>query len=138
MGGTGARSRQPGLWTRLCRTLHRYDAKDITQEVFIRVFRNIASCRSGNLDAWLHRITVYAVLDRARRNGHLRLEPLSDETVIERHCAGQHNADPMPLSRSSVMTFVRRWRCSTRTCGPLCRFDVDGLTYEEFAAALGE
>lgn len=119
-------------------TRHRHDAEDLTQDVFIRVFTRIASCRSGNLDAWLRRITVNVFLDQVRRNRHLRLEPLFDETVIERQRAVQHNADPVPCEPvfdDDVREALAALHPDVRTA--LLLYDVDGLTYAEIAAALG-
>ena len=40
-----------------------YDAEDLTQETFIRVFRSLASYKPGTFEGWLHRITTNLFLD---------------------------------------------------------------------------
>lgn len=44
-------------------------AEDLTQEVFLQLFRKIASFRGdAALGTWLHRVAVNAVLMRFRKN----------------------------------------------------------------------
>src|SRR5437868_9639445 len=42
------------------------DAEDLTQEVFVRVFRSLSSYTPGTFEGWLHRITTNLFLDMAR------------------------------------------------------------------------
>ena len=44
-----------------------HDAEDLTQEVFVRVFRSLATYTPGTFEGWLHRITTNLFLDGARR-----------------------------------------------------------------------
>ena len=45
-----------------------HDAEDVSQEVFIKVYRGIGKFRYGSkLGTWLHRITVNAYLDSKRK-----------------------------------------------------------------------
>src|SRR6185503_20271948 len=60
-------------------TGNRPDAEDLTQEVFVRVFRSLASYQPGTFEGWLHRITTNLFLDQARRQQRIRFDPLSDE-----------------------------------------------------------
>src|SRR5256885_15508574 len=48
-------------------TGNRHDAEDLTQDVFVRVFRSLADYTPGTFEGWLHRITVNLFLDRVRR-----------------------------------------------------------------------
>ena len=46
------------------------DAEDISQEVFLKVFRSFATFRKGaKLGSWLYRITYNAAIDHLRRRG---------------------------------------------------------------------
>ncbi|WP_372729542.1 sigma-70 family RNA polymerase sigma factor, partial [Nocardioides sp.] len=60
-------------------TGNRQDAEDLTQEVFVRVFRSLASYTPGTFEGWLHRITTNLFLDQARRKQRIRVDALSDE-----------------------------------------------------------
>ena len=44
-----------------------HDAEDLTQEVFVRVFRSLHTYTPGTFEGWLHRITTNLFLDGARR-----------------------------------------------------------------------
>src|SRR5450759_6037059 len=48
-------------------TGNQHDAEDLTQEVFVRVFRSLSTYTPGTFEGWLHRITVNLFLDQMRR-----------------------------------------------------------------------
>src|SRR5271170_8503081 len=58
-----------------------HDAEDLTQEVFMRVFRSLSSYTPGTFEGWLHRITTNLFLDMTRRKQRIRFEGLGDETA---------------------------------------------------------
>src|SRR5688500_7226468 len=58
---------------------NRPDAEDLTQEVFVRVFRSLDTYTPGTFEGWLHRITTNLFLDQARRKQRIRFDALSDE-----------------------------------------------------------
>ena len=62
-------------------TGNQHDAEDLTQEVFVRVFRSLATYTPGTFEGWLHRITTNLFLDGARRRQRLRFEGLGDEVA---------------------------------------------------------
>ena len=55
-------------------------ARDVAQEVFLRLFRVIRRFRKGGrFDAWLYRITLHLAIDAARRERpHRQSAPLGD------------------------------------------------------------
>src|SRR5689334_24957345 len=55
-------------------TGNRQDAEDLTQDVFIRVFKSLDTYEPGNFPGWLHRITTNLFLDRVRRKSRLRMD----------------------------------------------------------------
>jgi RNA polymerase sigma factor (sigma-70 family) len=56
-----------------------HDAEDLTQEVFVRVFRSLSSYTPGTFEGWLHRITTNLFLDQARRKSKIRFDALADD-----------------------------------------------------------
>src|SRR5439155_4011551 len=57
-----------------------HDAEDLTQEVFVRVFRSLSSYTPGTFEGWLHRITTNLFLDTVRRKQRIRFEALPDDS----------------------------------------------------------
>ena len=60
-------------------TGNQHDAEDLTQDVFIRVFRSLDGYTPGTFEGWLHRITTNLFLDRMRRANRIRFEALPDD-----------------------------------------------------------
>jgi RNA polymerase sigma factor (sigma-70 family) len=117
-------------------TGNRPDAEDLTQEVFVRVFRSLDRYTPGTFEGWLHRITTNLFLDHARRKQRIRFDALSDERA-ER----LSSALPAPDAAYADQRFDEDVERALATLPPdfraavvLC--DVEGLTYEEIAAIL--
>ena len=53
-------------------TGNQHDAEDLTQEVFVRVFRSLSQYTPGSFEGWLHRITTNLFLDQVRRKARIR------------------------------------------------------------------
>ena len=118
-------------------TGNRPDAEDLTQEVFVRVFRSLSTYTPGTFEGWLHRITTNLFLDQARRKQRIRFDALSDERA-----ARLTSPSPAPETAYTEQTFdddVERALASLppdfRAAVVLC--DIDGLSYEEIADVLG-
>ena len=114
-----------------------HDAEDLTQEVFVRVFRSLHTYTPGTMEGWLHRITTNLFLDGARRKQRIRFDALSDEAA--------HRL-PSQLPTPEVVQADRMFDADVeqalgslspefRAAVVLC--DVEGLTYEEIADVLG-
>ena len=118
-------------------TGNRPDAEDLTQEVFVRVFRSLENYTPGTFEGWLHRITTNLFLDGARRKQRIRFDPLSDERADR-----LTSATPSPDLALSEQSFDDDVELALATLPPdfraavvLC--DVEGLTYEEIATIIG-
>ncbi len=118
-------------------TGNRYDAEDLTQEVFVRVFRSLSTYTPGTFEGWLHRITTNLFLDQARRKQRIRFDALSDERA-----ARLASSTPTPDLAFVDRTFDDDIERALATLSPdfraavvLC--DVEGLSYEEIAEILG-
>ncbi|TWG94142.1 RNA polymerase sigma-29 (SigE) subunit [Nocardioides sp. J9] len=118
-------------------TGNRHDAEDLTQEVFVRVFRSLHTYRPGTFEGWLHRITTNLFLDQARRKQRIRFDALSDERA-----ARLASASPAPELAYADQTFDDDVEAALAALPPdfraavvLC--DIEGLSYEEIAEILG-
>jgi RNA polymerase sigma-70 factor (ECF subfamily) len=118
-------------------TGNQHDAEDLTQEVFVRVFRSLASYTPGTFEGWLHRITTNLFLDMARRRQRIRFEGLGDQAV-----GLLRDDEPTPAQAfdarhldTDVQQALEALAPEYRAAVVLC--DIEGLSYEEIAATLG-
>jgi RNA polymerase sigma factor (sigma-70 family) len=114
-----------------------HDAEDLTQEVFVRVFRSLSSYTPGTFEGWLHRITTNLFLDMARRKQRIRFEGLGDDTAARLGDGGRSPADAFDDRHldSDIQAALKALAPEYRAAVILC--DIEGLSYEEIAAALG-
>ena len=114
-----------------------HDAEDLTQEVFVRVFRSLHTYTPGTMEGWLHRITTNLFLDQARRKQRIRFDALSDEAAT-RLPSALPTPDVQHLDRmfdADIEAALSALAPDFRAAVVLC--DVEGLTYEEIADVLG-
>jgi len=113
-----------------------HDAEDLTHDVFIRVFRSLGSYQPGTFEGWLHRITTNAFLDKMRRKQRIRFDALSDDAAAR--LATREVGPEQSYSDSHFDDDVQRALDALspdfRAAVVLC--DIEGLSYEEIAAAL--
>ena len=114
----------------------RHDAEDLTQEVFVRVFRSLDTYTPGTFEGWLHRITTNLFLDQARRRQRIRFDALSEERA-----GTLRSTTPAPdvavadrLFDDDVEQALAALPPEFRAAVVLC--DVEGLSYEEIADIL--
>jgi len=117
-------------------TGNQHDAEDLTQEVFIRVFRSLSSYQPGTFEGWLHRITTNLFLDMVRRRARIRFDSLGEdaddrlpgrEPSPERIFVDTHmDAD----IEAALAALAPEFRAAVVLC------DIEGLSYEEIAATL--
>jgi RNA polymerase sigma factor (sigma-70 family) len=114
-----------------------HDAEDLTQEVFVRVFRSLHTYTPGTFEGWLHRITTNLFLDSARRKSRIRFDALPEDA---------DNRLPSPLATPDAAYLNQMFDADIeaalaslspdfRAAVVLC--DVEGLSYEEIADVLG-
>ncbi|GAA2572506.1 RNA polymerase sigma factor SigE [Pseudonocardia hydrocarbonoxydans] len=113
-----------------------HDAEDLTQETFVRVFRNLASYRPGTFEGWLHRITTNLFLDMVRRRARIRMEALPEDSE---RIPGRGPEPEQVFSDThldpALQTALDALPPEFRAAVVLC--DVEGLSYEEIGATLG-
>jgi RNA polymerase sigma factor (sigma-70 family) len=118
-------------------TGNQHDAEDLTQEVFVRVFRSLSSYTPGTFEGWLHRITTNLFLDTARRRQRIRFEGLPDE--VEQRLPGNEPGPAQAFEERHMDSDVQQALAALppdyRAAVVLC--DIEGFSYEEIAATLG-
>jgi RNA polymerase sigma-70 factor, ECF subfamily len=118
-------------------TGNRYDAEDLTQEVFVRVFRSLSSYKPGTFEGWLHRITTNLFLDQVRRKQRIRFDALADNAGdrLQGREPGPERAFEHANLDLDIQAALGQLSPEFRAAVVLC--DIEGLSYEEIATTLG-
>ncbi|MCQ1949405.1 MULTISPECIES: RNA polymerase sigma factor SigE [Arthrobacter] len=117
-------------------TGNKHDAEDLTQEVFVRVFRSLANFQPGTLDGWLHRITTNLFLDQARRRSRIRFDGMTEETSSKLPSNGPGPERSFEFNNLDVdiARALEELPPDFRAAVVLC--DLEGLSYDEVARVL--
>ncbi len=122
----------------------RDEALDLSQEVFLRVFRTIHRFRGqSSLRTWIYRIAVNQARNRHR---FWRRRHHGDQVSLDQHLAA--HGDLLPSGASTPDRVLAQKELAARLQGALDRLpfdqrtvivlrEVDGLSYEEIAFSLG-
>lgn len=113
------------------------EAEDLTQEVFIQVFRKVGSFRGDSaFSTWLHRLTVNQVLMHFRRRSVKNEKTSEDGTMPEQTVAGTANPGKMQVvDRIALKKAISELPNGYRTVFIL--HDVNGFEHEEVARMMG-
>ena len=144
--------RTPDVYGLLCRlTDDPEEARDLTQETFLQAFRSVAHFRGeADLRTWLYRIAVNQARNRwrwwkrRRRDVTVSLDAPASSNGDERPLAGRLEDAHAPDPEANALANERE-RALLDALAKLARpyreavvlRDVEGLSYEEVAAALG-
>jgi RNA polymerase sigma-70 factor, ECF subfamily len=116
-----------------------HDAEDLTQEVFLLVFRKLASFRGeAAFSTWLHRIALNAVLMRVRRKRLVSVSLEEPEPHNQEPAARQYGADD-PRLAGTVDRLSLNWAIQKLPPGyraVLLLHDVEGYEHQEIARIL--
>ena len=113
------------------------EAEDLTQDVFIQLFRKIGSFRGDSaFTTWLHRMTVNQVLMHFRKRG-VKLEQTTEEGEMQEAIeVGTERPGAMPIvDRIALEKAISELPPGYRTVFVL--HDVEGHEHEEIARMLG-
>jgi RNA polymerase sigma-70 factor (ECF subfamily) len=113
------------------------EAEDLTQEVFIQLFRKVGSFRGDSaFSTWLHRMTINQVLMHFRRRGVKNELTTDDGEMPEQVVRGSENRNKMQIiDRIALDKAVAQLPNGYRTVFML--HDVEGFEHEEIARMLG-
>lgn len=113
------------------------DADDVTQEVYIRVHRNLKGFgfRSA-LKTWLYRITMNAALNACKRREREAGRQVHDEAALEQASVepAQDAAADHAARREKIAELLEALTPDHRACVVLR--EIEGLSYVEMADAL--
>jgi RNA polymerase sigma-70 factor (ECF subfamily) len=112
------------------------EAEDLTQEVFIQLFRKIGSFRGDSaFSTWLHRMTVNQVLMHFRRRGVQNEKTTDNGEMPDQIVNGTERQSRMPIiDRIALDKAIGQLPNGYRTVFVL--HDVEGFEHEEIARML--
>jgi RNA polymerase sigma-70 factor (ECF subfamily) len=113
------------------------EAEDVTQEVFVLLFRKIGGFRGeANFTTWLHRLTVNQVLMRFRKHKSRREDALDDEDLLPHESVRAASPKAAQLvDRITLESAIAKLPPGYRAAFIL--HDVEGYEHEEVARILG-
>jgi RNA polymerase sigma factor (sigma-70 family) len=114
-----------------------HDAEDLTQDVFVRVFRSLHNYTPGTFEGWLYRITTNLFLDSARRKKKIRFDGFVEDAQ-ERLAGREPTPERAALDQmldvdvsNALSSLAPEFRAAVVLC------DIEGYSYEEVADTLG-
>jgi len=106
------------------------DAVDVTQQVFLQVFRKIGQFSGqSQVSTWIYRVAVNESLQYLRKSKRTKMQVL-DQEPVDRSPDGQRNVDDKELLEQALSRLEPDMRSIF-----LLR-EVEGLSYEKIAVAL--
>ncbi|MEU3402535.1 RNA polymerase sigma factor SigM [Streptomyces sp. NPDC006670] len=138
--GELVRRHRDRLWAVAVRTLgDREEAADAVQDALVSAYRAAHTFRGESaVTTWLHRITVNACLDRARKAASRRTAPLDDterlERLLEPHESAEAPAERQDLHRQ-LLAALATLPADQRAV--LVLVDMQGYPVAEAASVLG-
>ena len=113
----------------------RSDADDLTQEVFLKVYRAAWSYRpTARFSTWLYRIATNTCLNHLRSGGRIRTDPFDQERLTAKSSSDPHSGLERHELQIAVERALRRLPDRQRMAVTLRRFEE--LSYEEIAEAM--
>ncbi len=118
------------------------EAQDLTQEVFLKVFRNVRSFRAGegSFGVWLGRLTRNLLIDHYRRARVERATASIEEQlpVLEEKAAIEGRTEAALAGREASEALQKALaKLSPDLRETVILRDIEGLEYREIAQALG-
>lgn len=113
------------------------EAEDLTQEVFIQLFRKIGSFRGASaFSTWLHRLTVNQVLMHFRKRSVKNEKTSEDGEMPDQIVTGTANPNKMPIvDRIALNKAIGELPNGYRSVFIL--HDIEGYEHEEVAKIMG-
>ncbi len=118
-----------------------YDAEDIAQDVFIKVYRSLDRFRyDAQLTSWLYRIVMNACIDFKRRTAPAGWAPFNDEAELRMLNTPEDGPGPEDQAYGGQLGAVLEAEVGRLPAGQRLVFTMrhhEGLKLAEIADALG-
>jgi RNA polymerase sigma-70 factor, ECF subfamily len=118
-----------------------YDAEDIAQDVFIKVFRSLDRFRyDAQLTSWLYRIVMNACIDHKRRHAPAGWAPFTEDAELRMANTPEEGPGPEDQAYGGQLGDVLQTEIARLPAGQRLVFTMrhhEGLKLSEIADALG-
>ncbi len=129
----------PYVYNVVYRMLHHADdAQDVTQEVFVTVYRKLKTFGfRSSLKTWIYRIATNLAINHAKKREREQNRTVALDEKMESVLASNpaDRADVRHAQREQVSALLEVLNADQRAC--LVLRDFEGLSYEEIAQTLG-
>ena len=114
------------------------DAQDVTQEIFLRIYRNLKSFKyNSKFKTWVYRITINACIDEYKKKKSRIFEITDNEDDEEFVDLSNKSPEQLVLEREireELKTLLKKLPIKYRM--PIILRDLQGLTYDEISETL--
>lgn len=116
-------------------------AEDLTQEIFLRVYQNLRSYKSGSgsLMSWVLKVAQNLIIDQYRKTRHYQQEITSSEELERLDFKEAPGYDPfVRLSEKEKASFIKAGleSLSPELKEAIILRDIEGLSYQEITGML--
>ncbi len=123
-------------------TSHRHESEDLTQEVFLRIYRTLDSYRSahGGFATWMTSVTRNLLIDHYRRTRRDRMTDSLEDALPKletKESAGRRPDQAALLAELSKQIQQALGRISPELREAVILRDLQGLEYREIQDVLG-
>ncbi len=117
-------------------TNNRQDAEDVTQDVFLKVHKNLNNFQfRSSFKTWLYRIAVNSAINTTNRSSkELSRRVDFDKAIESQASAPAENLLDKEFNESKVQSLLDKLNPDQRACVVLR--EIENLSYEEIARAL--
>jgi len=118
---------------------NREEAEDVTQEVLMRLWKNMESLKSETISAWIRRVTTNACIDTVRKRRAYRARIVASGEVEDFSQAVSHELDPSVSAEGSELRgHIRRALSALEEPyrSIVIQREIQGLKYNEISEAL--
>ena len=123
----------PSLYNFTARLVGRQEARDLVQEVFLRLFR--ARIANDKIKPWLYRVAYNLCVDHYRKNKAARTAPVPE---IQDPGSPDANPETIYLARESMARFLAAFRSLPPEQRALLLLrERNNASYQEIAATIG-
>jgi RNA polymerase sigma-70 factor (ECF subfamily) len=115
------------------------DAADLSQEIFLRVYRHLGKFRGrSSLKTWVYRVAINCCRSRYRHQLWWRRDRISEPAVLESLADRRRGPEDRALAQDAGETVHRALRqLPVNFREAVVLRDIEGLSYEEIATITG-